>query len=112
MLTHKAKHPEFVADCFTCKVLTVGFSQAAMPTRKPHIVFDTLKEKRLSDDLPAYKRLRLNGVQPTAIDGAADIEKRAEDRFEIEMGHVVPKEHKSQVRDGLEMVREMKDNAA
>lgn len=44
------------------------------------------KEKRWDSDLPAYKRLRRNGVQPKGIDGSARLEAKANETIEVESG--------------------------
>lgn len=113
------KHPASCKDPEHCTLPSyaahlIGFHVAAsaQPTRKQHVVAEEVKERQLSDDLPAYKRLRHNGVQPRGIDGSAFLEKRAEDQFDVELGHIVPKEHKSRVRDGLDMARGMGFDAA
>ena len=49
------------------------------------------REARWEKDLPAYKRIRENGMQPRAIDGSAALEQFAETRTEIEMGKRLPK---------------------
>lgn len=46
------------------------------------------REKNWSRDLPAYKALRNNGVQPPAIDGCHRLE-AAETPLEVEMGQVL-----------------------
>jgi len=48
------------------------------------------REKRWAKDMPAYKRLRAQGLQPKSIDGSAHLEARAETRFEVESGQVLP----------------------
>lgn len=108
------KHPASCKDPETCTLpsyaahlIGFGVGAAAMPTRKAHIVREEVKERRLSDDLPAYKRLRRNGVQPKGIDGSAVLEKRAEDQFDVELGHIVPKEYKSRIQDGFDTAREL-----
>jgi hypothetical protein len=40
----------------------------------------------LEKDLDAYKRLRQEGLQPKAIDGSAEVEKRAEHKWQVETG--------------------------
>lgn len=45
-------------------------------------------ERRWSRDMPAYYRLRMQGLQPPQIDGSARLEARAADRFEIEYGRL------------------------
>lgn len=47
------------------------------------------KDRVLDKDLDAYKRMRQNGVQPRKIDGSAKVEKRAEEKWQVETG-IVP----------------------
>jgi hypothetical protein len=68
-------------------LLSIAFSQAAMPTRKPGVVAAENRENRWSKDMPAYRRLRENGVQPRQIDGSAELEAKASTQAEIEIGH-------------------------
>lgn len=58
-------------------------------------------------DMPAYRRLRLDGTQPRKIDGCADLEREATEQFEIDLGLLVPKEEKGRVKEGLAMAQEM-----
>lgn len=39
---------------------------------------------KMEKDMPAYKRLRDDGLQPPSVRGAADLEARAEDKADIE----------------------------
>lgn len=64
-------------------------------------------DNRWHKDMPAYRRLRLDGTQPRRIDGCADLEREATDQFEIDLGLVVPKEHKEKVKEGLAIAQEM-----
>lgn len=50
----------------------------------------TLFERQLDKDRPAYKRMRDEGLQPKSLKGAAEIEKRATTRFEVESGRILP----------------------
>lgn len=81
---------EFVEGCFVCKISTVSFGTGTMPTRHPGSAQVEAREKRWAKDMPAYKRLRQQGLQPKTIDGAAHIEAKAETRFEVESGQVLP----------------------
>lgn len=38
--------------------------------------------------MPAYKRLRQDGLQPKSIDGAAEVEKKAKESWQVETGLV------------------------
>jgi len=42
------------------------------------------REKNWSKDMPAYKRLRKEGLQPKTIDGCAAVEQLATSRHQIE----------------------------
>ena len=64
-------------------------------------------DKNWHRDMPAYKRLRLDGTQPRKIDGCADLEREATDQFEIDMGLIVPKEHKEKIKEGLAISQEL-----
>jgi hypothetical protein len=43
-------------------------------------------ERNWKQDLPAYKRLRADGLQPKCIDGAANVERRAQEKWQVETG--------------------------
>jgi hypothetical protein len=57
--------------------------------------------------MPAYQRLRRNGLQPKRIDDCAELETKATDQFEVEMAMIVPKKHKEQIKLGLQISQEM-----
>jgi hypothetical protein len=38
--------------------------------------------------MPAYKRLRQDGLQPKTIEGAANLEKKAKEAWQVETGMV------------------------
>jgi hypothetical protein len=78
-----------------------------MPTRHPEAVTGNATDKRWEADMPAYKRLRRNGIQPPRIDDSAALESRATDQFEVEMGKIVPKSVKPQVQEGLAIAKAM-----
>jgi hypothetical protein len=66
-------------------------------------------EARLSRDLPAYKRLRRNGTQPRQINGCAELELKASDRLEVELGHVFPdRKDLEAARDGMRQAEDIK----
>lgn len=71
-------------ESYRTHLLSVGFSAAAMPSRRP-VVADTIaKETVLSRDMDAYKRLRRDGTQPVRIDGCAAVEKIATTAAQVE----------------------------
>lgn len=80
--THFGQHE----DCFGCRVQSVSIAASAMPSRSPHAASTNAMEKRWEADMPAYKRLRDNGLQPANIDGCSIIEKRATESIEVERG--------------------------
>lgn len=43
-------------------------------------------ERNWNKDMPAYKRLRREGLQPRKIDGAAEVEKKAKEAWQVETG--------------------------
>lgn len=84
--THHGQH----ADCFGCKLVSVGFLPSAMPTRHPEAARIVAKDARWDRDMAAYSRLRHSGVTPARIDGSAEIETRATTRHEVRSGQVIP----------------------
>ena len=77
------------ADDFGCKLRNISFAPSAMPNRNPHAAATVAKDKRWDRDIPAYQRLRKNGMQPPAIDGSAALETKARTTTEITTGRVV-----------------------
>ena len=71
------------------RIRSIGFGNGTMPTRHPGADAVEAREKRWAKDMPAYKRLRQQGLQPKGIDGAAKIEAKAETRFEVESGQIL-----------------------
>lgn len=69
-------------------LLSISVAASATPTRRPQAAAAEAKERRWEKDMPAYKRLRANGVQPKQIDGSAHLEQRATEKVEVESGFV------------------------
>jgi hypothetical protein len=87
MVKHQETHPNLdVEGCFGCRIAHVRISSAATPTRRQQVQHIANKEAVLDKDLDAYKRLRNDGLQPRKIDGAAEVEKRAETKAQVESG--------------------------
>ena len=83
-LKHRETHPNLdVEGCFGCRIAHFNVSAEAMPTRKPGSKRIIEKERVLHKDLDAYHRLRQDGQQPKRIDGAAVVEKRAEENWQV-----------------------------
>lgn len=78
-----------------------------MPTRYPETNRIVHTDKRWDQDMPAYLRMRRNGIQPPRIDDCAALETRANDQFEVEMGKIVPPTLKTRVREGLAISKEL-----
>jgi hypothetical protein len=71
------------------RVYTIpNIALSATPNKAQEAQDAVATEKRWDQDMPAYKRLRMNGLQPKSIDGARELEIRAETKTEIEMGRV------------------------
>ena len=77
-------------NCYSYRehLLSVRISSQATPNRNrsAETVAAVAREKRWAKDMPAYKRLRADGLQPRHIDGSASFEAKARDRIEIEDG--------------------------
>ena len=89
MIKHRETHPFLdVESCFACKVSHIAFGASAMPTRahSARSAVIEAKDRILHKDLDAYKRLRMDGTQPKRIDGAAEVEQRADEKWQIETG--------------------------
>lgn len=77
----------------------------ALPNKMHGVRAINARDKRWDRDMPAYKRLRQDGLQPRGIDGSADLETRAEAPLEIEMGKKLGKE--ADVRRAQEVASEL-----
>lgn len=75
-------------ESYRAHISTISVSAAATPSRdrsKESVAIDA-REKRWEKDMPAYKRLREDGLQPAHIDGSARMESTATDAIEISAG--------------------------
>lgn len=83
--THRFDHPSFVEGCYLCRLRSVSISPAALPTRQDARFSSTDQlEKNWNKDIPAYKRLVADGLQPESVDGCADLEARATTKGQVE----------------------------
>ena len=57
-----------------------------MPSRKLDNNRIEATERQWSKDMDAYKRLKQDGLQPAQIDGAANIEKKADHPSQVVTG--------------------------
>lgn len=71
---------------------------AALPTRRRAVIVGNAKDSRLGSDRDAYKRLRDSGLQPERLQGAAEVEARAQSRLEVERGVILNDTQREQVR--------------
>lgn len=89
--------------CYARKLRTIQFGNVQPP---PERAVETQREK----DLPAYQRLRRQGLQPKATRGCAELETRAHSQFEIDMHKLVEptlwKRAKGQITETMAAVQE------
>lgn len=90
--THFGQHD---ADCFGCKLAGVQFGNVEAPPQR-------WIEKQWDRDLPAYKRLRLQGYQPPRTQGCAQLEAEAHSQREIDMGRLINPEAWKKVGNMIE----------
>ena len=88
-MKHRETHPNLDVDgCFACKISHVAISSDATPTRRADNARINETERQWHKDMDAYKRLRQDGLQPKKIDGAAKVEARATEKYQVETGLV------------------------
>jgi glycine/serine hydroxymethyltransferase len=86
-MKHQETHPNLdVEGCFGCRVSGVRMGTNTTTTRGAKVAEVNKTERNWNKDMPAYKRLRANGLQPKRIDGAANVEKRAQEGWQVETG--------------------------
>ena len=86
-MKHQETHPNLdVEGCFGCRVSGVRMGMNTTTTRGAKVAEVNTTERNWNKDMPAYKRLRANGLQPNKIDGAANVEKRAQEGWQVETG--------------------------
>jgi len=84
-MKHAETHPSLdVEGCFGCRVAGVSFGANSTTTRGARVAETNRTAKNWDKDMPAYKRLRQNGLQPRGIDGAAALEARSETAAQVE----------------------------
>lgn len=92
MIKHQETHPMLdVPGCFGCKIASVSVPASVTPTRRAqasHAKWVNETENRWHKDMPAYKRLVQDGLQPPRIDGCAELEAKATSKAQIEAGCV------------------------
>ena len=75
--------------CFPCKLATITFAPSAHVTRSPTAVRAKSRDPQLEKDRDAYRALRRNGEQPKSVTGAAELQARANESFEVYTGGIV-----------------------
>ncbi len=86
-MIHQQTHPNLdVEGCFACRVSGIRMGMNTTTTRGQNVESINKTERNWQKDMPAYKRLRKEGLQPKSIDGAAAIEKKAEHKWQVETG--------------------------
>lgn len=86
-MKHAEVHPSLdVEGCFGCKVANVRVGSNSTTTRGARVEAVNQTERNWQKDMPAYKRLRKEGLQPRKIDGAAEVEKKAKEKWQVETG--------------------------
>lgn len=58
----------------------------ALPNKRHGVRAINAREKRWDEDMPAYYRLRKEGLQPRSVDGARMVEQNATDPLEVAVG--------------------------
>lgn len=95
-------------ESYRAHISTISVSAAATPTRdrsKETVAIDA-REKRWDKDMPAYKRLREDGLQPAHIDGSRQIEAQANDKLEVAAGRTYDKKQVNVLKEIKEFQRE------
>lgn len=89
--------------CFARKLRTIQFTAVEPPAER-------LIEQRMSKDLPAYARLRAQGLQPRTTKNCAELEKRAESQLEIELGKLIDppllRKHGGEIAEGMAQAKD------
>lgn len=86
-MKHRETHPDLdVEGCFGCRVAGIRMGTNSTTTRGARVAQVNQTERNWTKDMPAYKRLRDEGLQPKRIDGAAEVEKRAKEKWQVETG--------------------------
>lgn len=95
-MKHRETHPNLdVEGCFGCRVAGVSFGSNSTTTRGKAVEQINQRERQWNKDMPAYKRLRQQGLQPRQIDGASILEKHATEKWQIEGAPVAPPQETS-----------------
>lgn len=86
---HAKRHPTLdIPGCFGCRVAHVNLAPSATPSRKGGAAAREAndREQRWDRDHAAYRRMWNDGLAPCVLDGAADLEARAKNAADVELG--------------------------
>lgn len=87
MTIHQERtHPQPVDGCFACRIGTIQIAASALPTRAPGIAEQNVKERVLTKDMAAYKSMRGQGLQPSALHGADKLSAEASSADQVTTG--------------------------
>jgi hypothetical protein len=98
-----------------CRWASVAVAPSATPSRNGggEAVATNAREDRWQRDMPAYKALRAQGIQPRQIDGAHELAAKAHDRMEVEMGHVFKTPGQlAAAKEGMQEAQAMRSQAS
>lgn len=86
-MKHRETHPDLnVEECFGCRIAGVRMGTNSTTSKGVNVAKVNATERNWNKDMPAYKRLRADGTQPKRIDGAAEVERRAQEKWQVETG--------------------------
>ena len=120
-LSHEVRHgfdETYESNCDGCGGVIrkyfgeVYIAASATPTRGRHDGKEIdwsgtrAKARNKERDMAAYKRLRSEGLKPKGIDGAADLEIRAGNKWELEAGHIIKEENRKKAESQIQEILE------
>ncbi len=80
MIKHRETHPNLDdPDCFGCRISGISFAAAAMPTRRAGVNATEATQRQWDKDIPQYRALRAQGLQPKSVDGCDELAAIARD---------------------------------
>lgn len=83
----------------------------ALPNKMAGVMAADAQDARVQRDRVAYNHLRMEGIQPSKIDGAHELT-GAKTQFEIEYGKQFPDpKDQAKVRQGLDMAAQIREDA-
>lgn len=94
-------------ECATYRehVASIAFSATAMPSRRAVAANTAAAEKDLTRNRDAYKRLKDDGLRPHTLVGAAELERKATNKYEIERGAAF-RGDETKVKESIEILGE------